>query len=369
MLYYLPLESYPERYTFQLERWTTNRFQAQDVPYIKVVGDRLAGSEMIRKSVALDPAGRTYYGTTQIARLIELFESQPPTDEDIIYMQDMYQPGYDALPYIFSQLPKSQRPKIFTQNCAQSVDPHDFTFPFRHWMRHYELMVDETITGVFVASTVHKEMMQAAMFNAPIHVVGLPFDRYEVANRQPFVELDQRPKRVVFTSRFDKEKQPWFFIQFAEHIKKQTWGQEWEFAVCTGSKQLRSNDPRLLERAKSAVDNGIITLYEGLSKDQYYKILSTSRAHFNCALQDFISNTLNEASAFGVPSLVPAHLAFPEAVNNNHLQMYTPWSVQDAVNKFKELVKMPLQSWVYYPAVDNHATLTRVIDIMKKAVK
>ena len=42
---------------------------------------------------------------------------------------------------------------------------------------------------------------------------------------------------------------------------------------------------------------GTLKIYENLKKDEYYKILADSRVLFNCALQDWVSNTVSEADA------------------------------------------------------------------------
>jgi hypothetical protein len=42
----------------------------------------------------------------------------------------------------------------------------------------YELGLDKRMTGIFVGSTtVHKQQLREAGFNAPIHVVSLPIHK------------------------------------------------------------------------------------------------------------------------------------------------------------------------------------------------
>lgn len=367
MLVYCPLESYPERYTFQLKDWTVTRLIARQIPFQIVYGEPLAGADHIRTGVALDAHGRSHYALTQTARLVAMLDRL--TDRDVIYFQDLFQPGYEALPYIFDQLPPAKRPRIYTHNLAQSIDPNDFTFPMRHWMRHYELLVDQTVTGIFVASTCQVEMMRAALFNAPVHVVGLAFDRDEVRRRVPVIPpLDQRARRIVFSSRWDREKQPGFFMDLVETIKRQSQHplNDYEFAVLTGSKRLRSNEPDLLDRAHELAARGWLTLYEGLSKDHYYALLADSRAQINTALQDFVSNTLNESSALGTPTLAPAYLSFPEALQNNRRQLYVPWSLTDAIDQLTQLVlDPPPADEIARPSLYHHGTLDRVLDVIE----
>ena len=44
---------------------------------------------------------------------------------------------------------------------AQSVDEYDFTYNMKNWMRHYELGLDERLSGIFVGSTVNRNELKA----------------------------------------------------------------------------------------------------------------------------------------------------------------------------------------------------------------
>ena len=57
---------------------------------------------------------------------------------------------------------------------------------------------------------------------------------------------------------------------------------------------------------------GTLKIYENLKKDEYYEILADSRVLFNCALQDWVSNTVSEADSLGTNVLFPAYRSFPE---------------------------------------------------------
>jgi len=360
---YLPLEPYEERYTLQLMDWTLSRFRQRDLPYYVIEGRKLGSA--IETGLVLDAYGRNYYALTQMAELVWHMKLGDVTPRDIIYIQDMYHPGWEALPYIKALCPQFKDLKIYTFCFAQSVDINDFTYPMRHWMRHFEMVVDRTADGIFVASTCLAQMLRAAMFDAPIHIVGLPFDMDEVRKRMPIKwPLKRRTKRIVYTSRWDEEKQPWFFMDLVEQATHMPVLQDYEHAVCTGAKQLRSNNPAYVERARQMEAAGLLKIYEGLAKNEYYKILADSRVQFNCALQDFVSNTLNEASALGTPSLLPAYLSFPEAVGNNERHLYVPWSLENALKKLLSLVMGPSHDSISYSAEKQHQTLDHIIDVL-----
>lgn len=368
-VFYLPLEAYEERYTLQLRDWTMARFAQRQIEVVEVLGDPLLSDGQIHTGIVLDAHGRSYWSLTQMARLVALMRQGEVTADDVVYAQDLFHPGWEALPYICDQLPVHLRPRVYTHLLAQTIDPNDFTFGMRHWMRHYELMLDKTLTGVFLASTVMVDMMRAALFDAPLHVVGLPFDKHEVRQRAGDVTpLEQRSRRVLFSSRWDKEKQPWFYMDMIEHIytRYPEWAETVEFALATGSPELRSNAPEYVHRANQLADRGLLTIYSGLKKADYYRLLKDSRVQFNCALQDFVSNTLNEASALGTPSLLPAYLSFPEAVFNDRRRLYVPWSIEDAAQQLITVIEQPE---IYAVDVERaadyqHDTLDRVIDVL-----
>lgn len=85
---------------------------------------------------------------------------------------------------------------------------------------------------------------------------------------------------------------------------------------------------------------------------------------FNCALQDWVSNTVSEADALGCNVLYPAYRSFPETFANDPDRLYVPWSIDDAENKLTNLLENPhhnmglISDWT-------DGTIDRVIDIME----
>jgi hypothetical protein len=139
--------------------------------------------------------------------------------------------------------------------------------------------------------------------------------------------------------------------------------QEVEFAILQGG-PLRSNNPKYIERARKMEERGQLVIYENLQKNHYYDIVNRSKVLFNCALQDWTSNTVSEADALGCNVLFPAYRSFPEIFNNDHTRLYVPWSVEDAMNKLTPLLNTPhkdigkISDWTT-------ATIDRYLDIMQ----
>lgn len=345
-LWYMGLEPYQGRYTLQLQQWNEAVFQRRGINYEVVLGETLTTDQAIVTGQVLDAHGRTYYSLTQMARLVHLMKTGQITGDDVIFFEDMYTTGLDALGYIMDQVGSEHRPRIYVRCLAQTIDPDDFlhVWGMTDWMRHYEsstnAIVKKSGGGVLASNEEMVAHMRIAGWGVPIYnVSGLAFGKTEVLSRvnhdvRPF---EKRAMRVGFAARFDQEKQPGFFMDLINewHDKFSTMGVE--FAVFSGG-PLRSNDASYLERARRMQAEGRLAVYENLTKNQYYDLLNDTRVLFNCALQDWTSNTISEADALGANVLFPAYRSFPETLANDYTRMYVPWSREDVVNKLHYLL-------------------------------
>ena len=369
-LFYMGLESYESRYTLQLTDWNRRVFERRGLDVVYVPGETIDDSQAISVGQVLDAHGRSYFGMSQIMNLVQMMRKGEVTADDVIYFEDMFQPGMESLPYIMDQVSAQYRPRVFVRCLAQTIDPDDFVhvWGMSRWMSLYEHMCNEFVTGVLATSEEMVAHMRIAGWHAPIYnVSGLAFGKQEVidrvgaANITPF---DKRPMRVGFAARWDQEKQPGFFMDIAEQWHQQG-AYPVEFAIYQGG-ALRSNNPDYVERARELANRGVIRIYDHLSKNQYYWHLNNTRVLFNCALQDWVSNTVSEADALGANVLYPAYRSFPEVFANDHQRMYVPWSQTDAVTKLDRLLQAPhvnqgrISDWT-------DGTIDRIVDIMQTA--
>ena len=358
------LESYQARYTYQLTDWTKRAYDKRKIDYVIVPGDTIDDSEAIVTGQVLDAHGRSYFGMSQMMNLVKMLKAGEITNKDAIFFEDMFQPGMESLPYILQQTPEKYRPTVYLRCLAQAIDPDDFVhvWGMSKWMSLYEQMCNEIPNVVILAS--NEEMvanMRIANWKAPIYnISGLSFGKEEVQERveqKPFME---RKNRVVFGARWDQEKQPQFFMDMITKFKEKH--PETEFAICQGG-PLRSNNEYYVQEAKHLAKEGLLTIHENLQKNEYYEILADSRVLFNCALQDWTSNTVSEADALGCNVLFPAYRSFPEVFANDHTRMYVPWSQEDAMNKLELLLSKPSPSMGQISDWTN-GTIDRMLDIM-----
>ena len=363
-IFYMGLESYQARYTFQLTDWTKRAYDKRGVKYEIVPGETIDDSEAIVTGQVLDAHGRSYFSMSQMMNLVKMLKAGEITSNDAIFFEDMFQPGMESLPYILQQTPEKYRPTIYLRCLAQAIDPDDFVhvWGMSKWMSLYEQMCNEIPNVVILAS--NEEMvahMRIANWKAPIYnISGLSFGKEEVQSRveqKPFME---RKNRVVFGARWDQEKQPQFFMDMITKFKEKH--PETEFAICQGG-PLRSNNKYYVDEAKHLEKKGLLTIHENLKKNDYYNILADSRVLFNCALQDWTSNTVSEADALGCNVLFPAYRSFPEVFANDHTRLYVPWSQEDAMAKLELLLSKPSPSMGQISDWTN-GTIDRMLDIM-----
>jgi len=371
-LYYMGLESYKARYTLQLTEWNRRVFERRGLDVSYVPGLTLDNGQKIVVGQVLDAHGRSYFGMSQLMNLVRLMQQGEVTSEDVIYFEDMFQPGIESLPYILNQVPESLRPRIFVRCLAQAIDPDDFVhvWGMSKWMGIYEKMVCELVRdsgGAILATNEEMVMhMKIAGWDCPIYnISGLAFGKEEVRERvpgelKPFLE---RAMRVGFAARWDQEKQPNFYMDLIELYNQRNPGNQVEFCVFSGA-PLRSNNDSYMARTRQMQADGRLKIHQDLEKNVYYALLNDTRVLFNCALQDWVSNTVSEADTLGCNVLYPAYRSFPETFANDHTRLYVPWSLKDACKKLEKLLYMEsprigqISDWT-------NGTVDRIVDIMQ----
>ena len=367
-LYYIGLESYNSRYTLQLTEWNRRVFNRRGLEVVYVPGETLDDSDAISVGQVLDAHGRSYFSMSQMMNLVKMMRNGEVTSEDVIYFEDMFTVGIESLPYILDQVSEEYRPRIYVRCLAQSIDPDDFVHVcgMQKWMGLYEKMVNEFVTGVLATNEEMVAHMKIAGWTAPIYnISGLAFGKDEVleriggtANIRPFTE---RKRRVGFAARFDQEKQPGFFMDLIEMYTETD--PDTTFAIFSGG-PLRSNNPEYVKRARALAAAGKLEIHENLNKNEYYALVNDSRVLFNCALQDWVSNTVSEADTLGCNVLYPAYRSFPETFANDPERLYIPWSMDDAAGKLSDLLATPhhnmglISDW-------NNGTIDRIVDILQ----
>ena len=92
-LFYCGLESYEARYTLQLTEWNRRVFDRRRLDVVYVPGSTIDNTQSISVGQVLDAHGRSYFGMSQMMNLVQMMRRGEVTSEDVIYFEDMFQPG------------------------------------------------------------------------------------------------------------------------------------------------------------------------------------------------------------------------------------------------------------------------------------
>lgn len=337
-LIHLPLEPYKARYTEMLHRWEKDAFSSQfDVETIDPAPSSGIPMDILSGEV-LDQTQRPLYGLSQVSTLLSSLSKQGPFNRQTVWFSDFYTPGIDAL--LYSGVLKDSVKACFLW--AQTFDVHDFTHK-RHWpwMRCYEQMAFEFYDLVFVASPLLAEFIQASLgpsvSSKLVVCPSLPFSTKDVTNTYLSGLTNsgvpaERDIDVVFTSRLDEEKCPGFFAEIIERLP------DYRFALCSGHPDMKGTATKAIARLKALREAGRLTIFTGLSKPEYYRVLARSKVQFNCAKQDWVSFTLLEALTMGCRPCYPMTRSFPEVIPSE-LGMYAAGVRAAAVNHLEYLLE------------------------------
>lgn len=372
---YVPVEPYIERWT-GLQSCVDGTFETclreAHIPYTSIRPD--TRMRQITSGPVLDHVERSKWAFAQVLELQQMMRAGEVTSNDAIYIEDFWQPGMEMLPYAMSMVfgdAYHDWPRIYSFCHAQSVDRNDFTHTMAWWMRSFERAWADVQTHIFTAAPELREMMYnshpSMVSNTPITPIGHIWHgetvKQLVGINPAAPQFSTRENAVVYSSRWDGEKNPGVFAQLIKLVMRDR--EDITFHVCTGSPELRSNVPALVELArvlKEAFPNHFF-VHAGLSKHEYFKRLAKSKVQFNCARQDFVSITLLDATLMGCAPLYPNWLTFPGALNYQAANLYRNEDPADAKAKLYALLDNPIgdYSWVYQK---HESSLLRAARIM-----
>lgn len=351
VVWYFGLEPINARYTGQLsQRWIPDTFK--DFDFRPVPGT--AVDSTINQGVVLDACNRGIYAMAQASNFLKLISQGEVTRGQSLYVQDFWHPGLEAIYYALDLygIPL----KIYSMLHAQSVDEYDFTYDMRDWMRPIELGYAKKMEAIFVGSTIHRDQLRSAGIDTKIHVVSLPYGKEDTANIVP--NANMKENQVIFTSRLDKEKNPYFLLEVIKQFLKEN--PAWTWLITTSGTEIKSNLSGVVNTfRKYAESESRFRIKENLTKSEYYNLLDSSKILFNSSLQDYVSWTSIEAHTFGTRFICPRFRSFYDFCSI--AKMYEPFSVESAILHLNVAVK-----YETYGSIDRD--LSGISDLGRKMV-
>ena len=341
-LFYLPLEPYIERYTYFMsciDGWAEQNFKANNIEFVRVEGEPSSGT--IRNGVVLDAIGRNKFALSQTLNLIRLIDDGQVNDGDVIYVEDFWHPGIESLFYIRALCNIDFKIGCFIH--AQTYDEYDFCAheSISSWMRPIENGYAEGYDYIFTCSEIlRKRLVEHGFNNRKVHKYGLPYNS-KVLLSQLKTKYDLEPATIVkenfvlFSSRFDSEKNPHFFLDLVERMPDINFK-----LVNPRSGRVISNDESVVERLKKVLSN--LEIVDTSDKKSYYELLAKAKVQFNCALQDWVSWTLLEAITFRCNPVYPNWRDFPFEIPPDYI--YDDKNLDSAETVIRNMLKLPFKT-------------------------
>ena len=323
-LWHVPIQPLESRYTKQWLRWFESKFKEYNIDYKTILGDPLVST--IMKGTFLDVNGSNYYRFSQLQKIAVLFYEGKIKDGDIFFFADIEFPGHVEAVRHMAQL-QGIGVKIYGFMHAASCTTEDFVSPLAPWQKYFELGWIKVCDGVFVGSKYFKDKFvkerieryapkeDVEELTTKIYSVGNPWNTEEV--RQMIKPLPEKENIVIFPHRWEYERRPNIFVDMAYMLKGKF--PEWRFIVTTSKPIINSTKiwlNCLLEKAKK---DGVIEVYENLSKREYYEILAKSKLMVSTSIEENWGYTVTESATFDTHVLCPNNFSYKEYLPQKYL--------------------------------------------------
>lgn len=286
MIYNLPIEPLPERYSGYWLNDVGKSFAREGATVTQVLGDEVSAT--INNGQFLDATGTLIWKTSQLNRMIRYIQAGEVQEGDVIFLHDIWYPGIEALFYARDGL--GLKFKIAGMLHAGTYDPHDWTAQrgMGRWARQFENSWLHEVDMVFVASLFHSELVsEARQTNNNVKVL-MSFPRAwdaQLAQAGRDALFQRRKKRlVVWPHRKAPEKDEATFLAAAKATTENWPG--WQFV---SSKDICK------------------------SKAQYYQLLLEASIAVSTAKQETWGIAMRESTIAGAVPLVPDSLSYCEA--------------------------------------------------------
>lgn len=312
MLFYIPLEHIPQRYTVHMDRDIEKYLNEKGIKYWKVFPELKAGP--LPEGMFLNAPFTCKFKSAQLKEIAHLFETDVIKDGDTIWFSDIWFPGIEQIAYM-KYFCKKPNVKIKGIIHAGSFTDTDFVRDMERWAKNFEDIVFDIADEVFCASNfIKKDILKKRLVSKEkLTVSGLPLD-FGGLNRY---QGKTKKNKVIFNGRNCDEKQPWLFDRLEKQVKNVLPNVEF-----------------------------INTQKEGFTKDEYYTQLAEAKVVVSYALQENFGFGIAEAAWLGCKPVLPDSLVYPEFYPSSCLYKTFDESVIkviSALESYKPLEKFTLE--------------------------
>lgn len=285
MLFNLPIEDLPERYSYLWNRTVPQQLRELNVKVHDIRGGGFTAPDRIRNGQFLDVAETLKYKAGQMRYMAEMAGEGSLKDGDVVFVHDLWFPGLEALFYLRDAL--GIKFKIAGMLHAGTYDPYDYLTQrnMARWAHSLENTWFHEVDAIFVATEFHKEMLcTARSTRGQVYVTGFPA-AWPVGTHglEEQGRISNKRKLVVFPHRLAPEKCPEMFDEVAARLAPDY--PEWEF---------------------------LATKKVWTTKADYYRLLCNATIAVSCAQQETWGIAMQEAVIAGCVPVVPAALSYDE---------------------------------------------------------
>lgn len=352
MLFILPIEPLPERYTEQWVRWFEKELEARGIERTWIYGTPL--TDKVETGTVLDAEGTNYYKFSQLLAVVRLFKDKKVPPGSKFFVMDLWFPGLEAIPYMatLEKIPI----EIYGFMHAGSYIKEDFAQPMEKWAQHHERGWIAACAKVFVGSLHHRyllmRMERSRQFNR-IVATGCPFDTLEIGKG-----TDTRKNVVAFTHRFDAEKRPDVFLKMVQDVW--VYRQDFEVWITTSRESVRGSASDALLELVRLQDKMPIKIFAGLTKKEYYALLLQVKVFVSTTVEETFGYCLLEAMTAGCHPVVEKKFSHPELLAGASEFMYSTFD--EAVRMISSALDVPQSARAH--AARYNTSVGRILDEM-----
>jgi len=318
MIYLIPIEPLVERYS---ESWYRNiplAFIKKGLEIQVIDGKPL--TDVVETGTFLDINSTIAYKNSQMIEISKLFYAKKIKNGDIFFFFDVEFWGIESLRLMAQMNGITINIYGFLHAASHTIeDAFSIAAPYQ---KYTELGWVAACDKIFVGSSYSKESFVERRIKPyakddsladKIVVTGNPLFETDYASFPDTVKKE----KIIISNRFDWEKRPNLSLNFCHLFKKRYPGIE--IAVTTSRPKFTSNKSWLVEYARVLESEGIINIYEGLTKNEYHKHLAESKVMLTNSIEECFGYCIVEALIYNCAVLAPNSCSHPELLKNSKM--------------------------------------------------
>lgn len=321
-LWLVPLEALTERYTGSWYKNVPPAF-SKALPRFNVkVIEGIPLSNTIGVGTFLDINSTIHFKNAQLQNIAKLFHEGKVRNNDVFFFSDIEFWGIESVRLMASM----NKVKVYLTGFLHAgsytkEDAFEIASPYQ---RYTEVGWIAALDRVYVGSQYHKKAFTERRLvpvgredlESRIMVSGNPLFRSDY----PKINCARKDK-IILPNRFDWEKRPNLSLNFAYILKRMN--PYVEIAVTTSSPSLRSNRDWLLSYARLLEHDGLITIYENQTKEQYHRHLAESKVMLTNSIEENFGYCIVESLVHGTPVVAPDAYSHTELLRGDDLMLFS----------------------------------------------